>query len=261
MCVGICVGGCVCEEGWVVLLLRYLSPALGYQLQQHHDLCVGVEVGVGVPGWLCGRRRRGVRVRVWVGVSPCVCVCLSVCLPVCLHVCLLACLPVCLSVFLPTRLPACLSACLSVCLSACLPACLSVCMSICLSVFFMLVLFPIPVTFSIFYWRFYLVCRLRMHDNEHTTPLHFILYRALTYLSLYLYRPDKTFAVDWALNNNYLFIYLSLAVPQTDWNDGYYLCAIVHSLGGTIEGWPDLDRSDQLGNCQNGEWTDTHVPL
>ncbi len=39
---------------------------------------------------------------------------------------------------------------------------------------------------------------------------------------------------------------------QTDWNDGYYLCAIVQTLGGEVSGWPNLDRSDHLGNCQKG---------
>ena len=26
----------------------------------------------------------------------------------------------------------------------------------------------------------------------------------------------------------------------------------MHSLGGNIPGWPNLDRSDKLGNCQKG---------
>jgi hypothetical protein len=39
---------------------------------------------------------------------------------------------------------------------------------------------------------------------------------------------------------------------QTDWNDGYFLCAIVHSLGGSIPGWPNLDRKNKEENCQKG---------
>lgn len=46
-----------------------------------------------------------------------------------------------------------------------------------------------------------------------------------------------------------IYVYISL---KTDWNDGYNLCAIVESQGGHIEGWPNLDRSDHVGNCQKG---------
>ncbi|KAL3848275.1 hypothetical protein ACJMK2_019143 [Sinanodonta woodiana] len=38
----------------------------------------------------------------------------------------------------------------------------------------------------------------------------------------------------------------------TDWNDGYYLCAIVHSLGGEGTGYPNIDRSRKVENCQKG---------
>ncbi|XP_022287770.2 filamin-A-like [Crassostrea virginica] len=36
----------------------------------------------------------------------------------------------------------------------------------------------------------------------------------------------------------------------TDWNDGYNLCSIVTSLGGTIPNWPDLDKDDKKKNLQ-----------
>ncbi|KAK3602502.1 hypothetical protein CHS0354_022370 [Potamilus streckersoni] len=38
----------------------------------------------------------------------------------------------------------------------------------------------------------------------------------------------------------------------TDWNDGYYLCAIVHSLGGEGTGYPNIDRNRKVENCQRG---------
>ncbi|XP_062580675.1 filamin-A-like [Saccostrea cucullata] len=36
----------------------------------------------------------------------------------------------------------------------------------------------------------------------------------------------------------------------TDWNDGYNLCAVVTSLGGTIENWPDINRDEKINNIQ-----------
>ncbi|XP_064615046.1 filamin-A-like isoform X2 [Liolophura sinensis] len=38
----------------------------------------------------------------------------------------------------------------------------------------------------------------------------------------------------------------------TDWNDGYYLCCVAQSLGAEIPGWPDIDKTDHLSNCQKG---------
>ena len=39
---------------------------------------------------------------------------------------------------------------------------------------------------------------------------------------------------------------------QTDWNDGYCLCAVVNSLGADVPGFPNLDRSKKEENCQKG---------
>ncbi|XP_076454287.1 filamin-A-like [Babylonia areolata] len=74
---------------------------------------------------------------------------------------------------------------------------------------------------------------------------------AMTYLSYFIRKdsPGYYATLNWVCRQ---LRTTNISNLTTDWNDGYYLCAVVHSLGGTIPGWPDLDRSDKLGNCQKG---------
>ncbi|KAL8618839.1 hypothetical protein ACOMHN_000846 [Nucella lapillus] len=74
---------------------------------------------------------------------------------------------------------------------------------------------------------------------------------AMTYLSYFIRKdsPGYYATLNWVCRQ---LRTTNVSNLTTDWNDGYYLCAIVQSLGGTIPGWPNLERSDKLGNCQKG---------
>ncbi|KAK7089925.1 filamin-A-like isoform X2 [Littorina saxatilis] len=74
---------------------------------------------------------------------------------------------------------------------------------------------------------------------------------AMTYLSYFIRKdsPGYYATLNWVCRQ---LRTTNISNLTTDWNDGYYLCSIVHSLGGKIPGWPNLDRSDKQGNCQKG---------
>ncbi|CAG5132066.1 unnamed protein product, partial [Candidula unifasciata] len=74
---------------------------------------------------------------------------------------------------------------------------------------------------------------------------------AMTYLSYFIRKSSPGYygTLNW--------ICKQLKTPNisnltTDWNDGYYLCALVHSFGGEVKGWPQLERRDHIATCQLG---------
>lgn len=72
---------------------------------------------------------------------------------------------------------------------------------------------------------------------------------AMTYLS-YFVKPDSPgyyATLNWVCKQ---LKTTTISNLTTDWNDGVNLCAVVESLGGHIDGWPNIDKSDHVGNCQ-----------
>ncbi|XP_067668452.1 filamin-A-like isoform X2 [Haliotis asinina] len=74
---------------------------------------------------------------------------------------------------------------------------------------------------------------------------------AMTYLSYFLKKdsPGYYSTLNWVCRQ---LRTTAISNLSTDWNDGFYLCSIVHSLGGEVSGWPNVDRNDHVGNCQKG---------
>ncbi|KAK6194796.1 hypothetical protein SNE40_000352 [Patella caerulea] len=74
---------------------------------------------------------------------------------------------------------------------------------------------------------------------------------AMTYLSYFIKKdsPGYYATLNWVCRQLRTTTVSNLS---TDWNDGYYLCGIVQSVGGNIPGWPDLDRNDYIANCRLG---------
>lgn len=74
---------------------------------------------------------------------------------------------------------------------------------------------------------------------------------SMTYLSYFVRHesPGYYHTLNWACKQ---LRTTNITNLTTDWNDGYYLCAIVQSLGGNIPGWPNLDRSKKEENCKKG---------
>nr|KAG5708293.1 hypothetical protein BaRGS_021227 [Batillaria attramentaria] len=74
---------------------------------------------------------------------------------------------------------------------------------------------------------------------------------AMTYLSYFIKKdsPGYYATLNWVCRQ---LRTTNVSNLTTDWNDGYYLCAIVQSLGGQVPGWPNIDRADKLNNCQKG---------
>ncbi|XP_060074083.1 filamin-A-like [Ylistrum balloti] len=72
---------------------------------------------------------------------------------------------------------------------------------------------------------------------------------AMTYLSYFVKvdSPGYYDTLNWVCKQLRTTTITNLT---TDWNNGFHICAIVHSLGGAIEGWPDLDLSDHECNWQ-----------
>ncbi|XP_052782303.1 filamin-B-like isoform X2 [Mya arenaria] len=74
---------------------------------------------------------------------------------------------------------------------------------------------------------------------------------AMTYLSYFVKHESAGYyhTLNWACRQ---LRTTNITNLTTDWNNGYFLCAIVQSLGGEIPGWPNLDRSEAVENCQKG---------
>lgn len=74
---------------------------------------------------------------------------------------------------------------------------------------------------------------------------------SMTYLSYFVKHesPGYYHTLNWACKQ---LRTTNITNLTTDWNDGYYLCAIVNSLGGNIPGWPNLDRKQREENCKKG---------
>ncbi|ESO96023.1 hypothetical protein LOTGIDRAFT_160005 [Lottia gigantea] len=74
---------------------------------------------------------------------------------------------------------------------------------------------------------------------------------AMTYLSYFIKRdsPGYYSTLNWVCRQLKTTTVSNLS---TDWNDGYYLCGIVQSIGGNIPNWPDIDRNDYIANCKMG---------
>ncbi|XP_045200406.2 filamin-B-like isoform X2 [Mercenaria mercenaria] len=74
---------------------------------------------------------------------------------------------------------------------------------------------------------------------------------SMTYLSYFVKHesPGYYHTLNWACKQ---LRTTNITNLTTDWNDGYFLCAIVHSLGGSIPGWPNLDRKNKEENCKKG---------
>ncbi|XP_052216594.1 filamin-A-like isoform X3 [Dreissena polymorpha] len=74
---------------------------------------------------------------------------------------------------------------------------------------------------------------------------------SMTYLSYFVKHesPGYYHTLNWACKQ---LRTTNITNLTTDWNDGYFLCAIVVSLGEKISGWPNLDRTKALENCQKG---------
>ncbi|KAK6962673.1 filamin-A [Biomphalaria glabrata] len=74
---------------------------------------------------------------------------------------------------------------------------------------------------------------------------------AMTYLSYFIRKnsPGYYNTLNWVCKQ---LKTTNISNLNTDWNDGYYLCGLVYSLGGEVPGWPNLNRNDHLANCQLG---------
>ncbi|KAL5004306.1 hypothetical protein ScPMuIL_017762 [Solemya velum] len=74
---------------------------------------------------------------------------------------------------------------------------------------------------------------------------------AMTYLSYFLKvdSPGYYSTLNWVCRQ---LRTTNITNLTTDWNDGYYICAVVSSLGGDIPGWPSLNRNERISNCQKG---------
>ncbi|XP_059161846.1 filamin-A-like isoform X3 [Physella acuta] len=74
---------------------------------------------------------------------------------------------------------------------------------------------------------------------------------AMTYLSYFIRKisPGYYNTLNWACKQ---LKTTNISNLTTDWNDGYYLCSLVHSLGGEVPGWPNINRKDHVATCQLG---------
>lgn len=74
---------------------------------------------------------------------------------------------------------------------------------------------------------------------------------SMTYLSYFVRveSPGYYHTLNWACKQ---LRTTNITNLTTDWNDGMYLCNIVVSLGGHVDGWPNLDRAQKVDNCQKG---------
>ncbi|KAL4219915.1 hypothetical protein ACF0H5_020327 [Mactra antiquata] len=74
---------------------------------------------------------------------------------------------------------------------------------------------------------------------------------SMTYLSYFVRNesPGYYHTLNWACKQ---LRTTNITNLTTDWNDGYYLCAIVNSLGVNVPGFPNLDRNKKEENCQKG---------
>ncbi|XP_012941870.1 filamin-B isoform X2 [Aplysia californica] len=74
---------------------------------------------------------------------------------------------------------------------------------------------------------------------------------AMTYLSYFIRKnsPGYFCMLNWACKQ---LKTTNISNLSTDWNNGFYLCALVHSLGGEVPSWPQIDTSDNVKTCQLG---------
>lgn len=74
---------------------------------------------------------------------------------------------------------------------------------------------------------------------------------AMTYLSYFIRKnsPGYYGTLNWTCKQ---LKTTNISNLTTDWNDGYYLCNLVNSLGGEVSGWPNIDRKNHLATCQLG---------
>uniref|UniRef100_A0A0B7BBD2 Calponin-homology (CH) domain-containing protein n=2 Tax=Arion vulgaris TaxID=1028688 RepID=A0A0B7BBD2_9EUPU len=74
---------------------------------------------------------------------------------------------------------------------------------------------------------------------------------AMTYLSYFIRKnsPGYYGTLNWICKQ---LKTTNISNLTTDWNDGYYLCALVVSVGGEVKGWPKIDRKNHIATCQLG---------
>ncbi|CAL1538126.1 unnamed protein product [Lymnaea stagnalis] len=74
---------------------------------------------------------------------------------------------------------------------------------------------------------------------------------AMTYLSYFIRKnsPGYYNTLNWVCKQ---LKTTNISNLSTDWNDGYFLCGLVHSMGGEVPDWPNINRNDHLANCQLG---------